>query len=182
MLIMIAAAIGGAAGIFGSIAYAVTRYVLGPDLTGEQRLALLEKSKASLKAQLDLLKLKSDRMELARIPLAKLSELEEETGILFTDYALQPGVLFKTGEGSCVAYSAVCTHLGCTVQTALLDGQIFCPCHQSYFDLRSGAPLEGPATIALPQEPIAIDGDAVYLVKPKEPLKIGPNQIEMQIM
>lgn len=59
-----------------------------------------------------------------------------------------------------VTYSKLCTHVGCPVglyePTAK---QLFCPCHQSVFDVSSGArPIGGPATRALPQLPLAVDG------------------------
>ncbi len=64
-----------------------------------------------------------------------------------------------------VAYSKLCTHVGCPVglyePTAM---RLFCPCHQSVFDVPDGAkPTGGPATRALPQLPLGTD-DAGYLV------------------
>jgi Rieske Fe-S protein len=154
-------------------------YIGGPNLTAALKGRQLEESKRALESQLELIKLKVERVNSTRIPLAKLSEIEEGAGVTFTDYALQPAVLFKTGERSCIARSAVCTHLGCTVQSNLVDGRIYCPCHQSYFDLAKGVPLSGPATLPLAQEPIEIDGDTVFLVKQQSPIKIGPGQIPM---
>jgi ubiquinol-cytochrome c reductase iron-sulfur subunit len=60
-----------------------------------------------------------------------------------------------------VAYSLLCTHAGCPV--GLYErgtGRMFCPCHQSVFDLLAGArPIAGPAARALPGLPITVDGD-----------------------
>lgn len=68
-------------------------------------------------------------------------------------------------EESVLAYSKVCTHVGCPV--ALYreqEGALFCPCHQSTFDARAGArPVFGPAARALPQLPMGVD-DEGYLV------------------
>jgi ubiquinol-cytochrome c reductase iron-sulfur subunit len=62
-----------------------------------------------------------------------------------------------------IAYSKVCTHAGCPV--GLYQNQtheLLCPCHQSNFDVLNGArPLFGPAAVALPQLPLAIDPDGV---------------------
>ena len=45
-------------------------------------------------------------------------------------------------EGEIVAYSLICTHLGCTIEN---DGDEFaCPCHGSRFD-KDGVVLKGPA-------------------------------------
>jgi ubiquinol-cytochrome c reductase iron-sulfur subunit len=58
-----------------------------------------------------------------------------------------------------VAYSKMCTHLGCPVglyqeQTQ----QLVCPCHQSIFNVVAGAvPEFGPAPRPLPQLPITVD-------------------------
>lgn len=64
-----------------------------------------------------------------------------------------------------VAYSRVCTHLGCPVGLYQVElRRLLCPCHQSAFDVTRGAePVFGPAARALPQLPLGVD-DAGYLV------------------
>jgi ubiquinol-cytochrome c reductase iron-sulfur subunit len=63
------------------------------------------------------------------------------------------------GVDGYVAYSKLCTHLGCPVglyqeQTQ----QLVCPCHQSIFNVLAGAvPEFGPAPRPLPQLPITVD-------------------------
>jgi len=65
-------------------------------------------------------------------------------------------------EGSSVhAFSARCTHLGCTVNS-VADGKIFCPCHGSVFDARTGAVLESPATAPLPRIGVTVKEGEVY--------------------
>jgi rieske iron-sulfur protein len=69
--------------------------------------------------------------------------------------------LVRLGEdpqGGLVAYSAICTHLGCTVLEALnQEGNIVCPCHASVFDPRADAQvLNGPAGRPLPALPVDI--------------------------
>jgi ubiquinol-cytochrome c reductase iron-sulfur subunit len=65
------------------------------------------------------------------------------------------------GVAGYVAYSKMCTHLGCPVglyqhQTE----QLVCPCHQSIFNVTAGAvPEFGPAPRPLPQLPITADLD-----------------------
>jgi len=60
-----------------------------------------------------------------------------------------------------LAYSRVCTHAGCSV--GLYEAEMCllqCPCHQSTFDVLSGAPpTGGPAARALPQLPLYADAD-----------------------
>lgn len=67
---------------------------------------------------------------------------------------------------SFVAYSAICTHLGCTVGAKLNgDGLIACPCHGSLFNPReNGAVARGPAARALPSLPIKLDPDGTIAV------------------
>jgi ubiquinol-cytochrome c reductase iron-sulfur subunit len=64
-----------------------------------------------------------------------------------------------------VAYSKLCTHVGCPVGLYQADEHLLlCPCHQSTFAVLDGAkPIFGPATRPLPQLPLAID-DEGYLV------------------
>jgi len=58
-----------------------------------------------------------------------------------------------------VAYSKLCTHVGCPVGLYQADkALLLCPCHQSTFDVLDGCrPVFGPATRSLPQLPISID-------------------------
>lgn len=64
-----------------------------------------------------------------------------------------------------VAYSKVCTHVGCPVGLYEQQfGTLLCPCHQSTFDVYDGArPVFGPAAKSLPQLPLDVDQDG-YLV------------------
>jgi Rieske Fe-S protein len=59
------------------------------------------------------------------------------------------------------AFSAVCTHQGCTV-AAVADGTIDCPCHGSSFDAATGAVRHGPATRALPQVAVTVRSGKVF--------------------
>lgn len=63
------------------------------------------------------------------------------------------------GADGLVAYSKLCTHVGCPVGLYQADEHLLlCPCHQSTFDVLDGArPVFGPATRSLPQLPISID-------------------------
>lgn len=76
-----------------------------------------------------------------------------------------------------VAYSKICTHMGCPV--ALYEQQthhLLCPCHQSTFDLTQNCKvIFGPAKRPLPQLAITVD-DAGYLVA-KSPFTeaVGPS-------
>jgi ubiquinol-cytochrome c reductase iron-sulfur subunit len=75
-----------------------------------------------------------------------------------------------------VAFSKVCTHAGCPVGLYEPDThQLFCPCHQSVFNVLDGAqPESGPATRALPQLPLAVDGDGYLVAQSDYHEPIGP--------
>jgi rieske iron-sulfur protein len=62
-----------------------------------------------------------------------------------------------------VAYSAICTHLGCTVLPRLSEqGYIVCPCHASVFDPAAAARVvSGPANRPLPALPIEVSSGGV---------------------
>ena len=65
-------------------------------------------------------------------------------------------------EGSDVhAFSSRCTHLGCTVNS-VSKGKIFCPCHGSVFDARTGAVVQSPATSPLPKVPVTVKDGQVW--------------------
>ena len=75
-----------------------------------------------------------------------------------------------------VAYSKVCTHLGCPV--GLYEQQLellVCPCHQSMFNVRDGAfPVFGPAPRPLPQLPIYFDSAGFLRARSGYDQPIGP--------
>ena len=69
-------------------------------------------------------------------------------------------VVTQPTEGDFKAFSAVCTHQGCVVESSS-DGEIPCPCHGSRFSLEDGSPVSGPATSALEPVQITVDGDSI---------------------
>ena len=93
-------------------------------------------------------------------PIAEASKVAPGSALKFKDSG-QPAVLVHLQSGDFVAYSAVCTHQGCTV--AYNNGQLACPCHGSVFDPAHGAAVvNGPAQRPLPQIPVAVRGGEVF--------------------
>ena len=82
-----------------------------------------------------------------------------------------------------VAYSKICTHVGCPV--ALYEQHthhLLCPCHQSTFDLADHCKvIFGPAARPLPQLPITVDAEG-YLVAQSDFLEpVGPSFWDRQV-
>jgi Rieske Fe-S protein len=71
-------------------------------------------------------------------------------------------VLTQPTAGDFKAFTAVCTHQGCTV-TKVEDGQIICPCHGSHFSIKDGAPVSGPAGSPLAARKVSVEGDHISL-------------------
>jgi ubiquinol-cytochrome c reductase iron-sulfur subunit len=81
------------------------------------------------------------------------------------------------GYQGIVAYSKICTHVGCPV--ALYEQQthhMLCPCHQSTFDLSDDAKvIFGPAARSLPQLPITVDADGYLVARSDFDQPVGPS-------
>lgn len=88
---------------------------------------------------------------------------------------VRPGRESWSPEGY-VAYSKLCTHAGCPVGLyEQRTQQLFCPCHQSVFDVLDGArPTAGPATRPLPQLPLEIGPDGVLRAQGDYDEPVGP--------
>jgi ubiquinol-cytochrome c reductase iron-sulfur subunit len=80
-------------------------------------------------------------------------------------------------QNSIVAYSKICTHVGCPV--ALYEQtthHILCPCHQSTFDATTGATvIFGPAPRPLPQLPLTTDAQGYLVAKSDFTQPVGPS-------
>jgi ubiquinol-cytochrome c reductase iron-sulfur subunit len=76
-----------------------------------------------------------------------------------------------------VAYSKVCTHVGCPV--GLYEQQthhLLCPCHQSTFDVsKDCAVIFGPAARPLPQLPLAVDSEGYLVSRSDFHEPVGPS-------
>lgn len=66
-------------------------------------------------------------------------------------------VVTQPTKGAYKAFSTVCPHAGCNV-SAVRDGVIICPCHDSHFKIADGSVAQGPATTGLTAATVTVDG------------------------
>ncbi|MYR59943.1 Rieske 2Fe-2S domain-containing protein [Streptomyces sp. SID625] len=72
-------------------------------------------------------------------------------------------VVTQPEKGQFRAFSAVCTHQGCTV-ASVENGTIACPCHGSMFHAADGSVAHGPASRPLAAKEIKVEGNSIRLV------------------
>ena len=79
-------------------------------------------------------------------------------------FGSKPGILVRTETGELRAFSAVCTHLDCTVQYRADISHIWCACHNGHFDL-TGRNVQGPPPRPLDAFDVNIRGDEIVVSK-----------------
>ena len=90
-------------------------------------------------------------VQLADVPVGGAVSAENGAG--------DPVIVSRPTEHEVVAFSAVCTHRGCTV--APEDRILACPCHGSTYDLATGENTGGPAPSPLARFRVRVVDDAV---------------------
>jgi ubiquinol-cytochrome c reductase iron-sulfur subunit len=131
---------------------------------------------------LDDLPVRPDRLHLGGVltvfPEGETHAADSQTLLIRLDpdeYEPPPGREDWSPEGF-IAFSKICTHAGCPVGLyQAFSNQLFCPCHQSVFDVLQGAvPVFGPATRALPQLPLEIDESGYIVARGDFSEPVGP--------
>jgi cytochrome b6-f complex iron-sulfur subunit len=79
--------------------------------------------------------------------LAKLSAIPVGGSIAAT-HAGKPITLARQSSGTVAGFTAICTHMGCTVNAG--GPELHCPCHGSIFNAFTGQVIDGPASRPLP--------------------------------
>jgi Rieske Fe-S protein len=72
----------------------------------------------------------------------------------------QQVVVTQPEKGTYKAFTAICTHQGCTV-SKVVGGKILCPCHGSTFSITDGTPQGGPAQSALAEKKVSVAGGQI---------------------
>ena len=91
--------------------------------------------------------------------LGATSEIPVGGGKIFTSEKV---VVTQPTAGQFKGFSAICTHLGCTVDK-VADGTIDCPCHGSMYSVKDGHVVHGPAPKPLPAKQINVSGGKISL-------------------
>jgi Rieske Fe-S protein len=85
------------------------------------------------------------------LPIARVEDIAVGQSLVFKYPENGPSrLLIRLDTETFVAYEQQCTHLTCPVIPRLDRDDLYCPCHEGIFDLRSGRPIAGP-----PQRPLA---------------------------
>ena len=79
-----------------------------------------------------------------------------------TVYADQEVVVTQPNGGDFLGFTAICTHMGCTVGD-VSGGTINCPCHGSQYSIEDGSVVTGPATAPLASKDVSVKGKNVVL-------------------
>lgn len=96
--------------------------------------------------------------------IAAEKEVEPNSAVLYANAETsQPEVLVRLLDGEFVAYSAMCTHQGCTVAYQRQMQKLACPCHGGIFDPAEGAAVvSGPPPRPLPEVKIEVRNGKVF--------------------
>jgi Rieske Fe-S protein len=128
--------LGTTAGAFlVSVTYPLSRYLIPPDVT--------ESTASTVTLSI------------------KPADVKANSGQIFR-FGSQPAILIKDTNGELKAFTAVCTHLSCTVQYRSDISQIWCACHNGHFDL-NGRNVQGPPPKPLDQFVVNVRADQIVI-------------------
>jgi Rieske Fe-S protein len=91
--------------------------------------------------------------------LGTTSSIPVGGGKVFLDQLV---VVTQPSAGAFKAFTAVCTHMGCTVNQ-VSNGLIMCPCHGSLYSITDGSVKQGPAPSPLAAKQITVANDQITL-------------------
>lgn len=92
-----------------------------------------------------------------------VNDLKPNSGKIFR-FGKKPGILIKTPQGELKAFTAICTHLDCTVQYREDFKHIWCACHNGHYNL-NGINIAGPPPRPLTPFKLNIKNDEIYVSK-----------------
>ena len=98
-----------------------------------------------------------------RVLAGKVSEIAESKWKIFP-FGSEPGILVQIAPGEYRAFAGTCTHLACTVQYEASSRQIWCACHNGWYDL-TGRVVSGPPPRPLEQYDVNVVGDDLFVTR-----------------
>ncbi len=122
--------------LVGAVAYPLTRFVMPP---------------------------KIPEAEASQVIAGKVGDLKPNTGKIFP-FGKDPAILIMTADGTYKAFTAICTHLDCTVQFRPDLERIWCACHNGQYDL-NGKNVAGPPPAPLVAYNVRVQGDQILVTK-----------------
>jgi len=104
-------------------------------------------------------------VEVTNVKVGKASDIPKDSGMIVR-FGNKPVILVRTGTGQLRAFSAVCTHLDCTVQYKSDLGVIWCACHNGKYDL-NGRNISGPPPRPLEEYRVVVQGEDIHITTAK---------------
>ena len=101
-----------------------------------------------------------------QVVAGKVGDLKPNGAKIFR-FGSRPALLVMTAEGEYRALSAVCTHLGCTVQYRSDQHEIWCACHNGFYDL-NGRNVSGPPPRPLETYQVNVRGEEIFVSRKRE--------------
>lgn len=92
---------------------------------------------------------------------AKTAELSPDSAKIFR-FGETPAILIKTPDGQMKSFSAVCTHLSCTIQYVPGKNHFLCACHNGKYDL-NGNVISGPPPRSLEVYKVHVEGENIIV-------------------
>jgi cytochrome b6-f complex iron-sulfur subunit len=127
---------GGAVASIGSFLYPVLKFLIPPMVT---------------------------EAAVNEVAAGKVGDLKPNTGKIIK-FGNKPALLVRVNDTEFKAFSAVCTHLNCTVQYRDSTSQIWCACHNGTYDL-NGHVVSGPPPNPLEEYAVNVRGEEVTISK-----------------
>ena len=95
------------------------------------------------------------------VTAGKIQEFKLNAGRI-VKFGSTPALVIRLGDNEWRAYSGICTHLNCTVQFQESSRQIWCACHNGFYDL-NGKVVSGPPPRPLDEFTVRVRGDELII-------------------
>jgi Rieske Fe-S protein len=97
------------------------------------------------------------------VKAGKIDDLVPNSGRIMK-LGSRPVLLIRVSETEWRAFSAICTHLSCTVQFQQSSQMIWCACHNGYYDL-NGQVVSGPPPRPLEEFGVHVKGADLIITR-----------------